>query len=83
MVTLAAVTAIGAGECTVRRAGDIEDMTVRASRAVIVAPRTPVLDIAADLRGRVPDLRIVGDALSPRNLQAAIHEGHHAARGIA
>jgi hypothetical protein len=83
MVTLAVVTAIRPGECTVRRAGDIEDMTVRASRAVVVAPRTPVLDLAADLRDRVPDVRIVGDALSPRNLQAAIHEGHHAARGIA
>jgi hypothetical protein len=80
--TLAFVTAIGPDSCTVRRAHGGEELKIPVSRAVIVGPRTPVVDLVASLRDRFPDVRVVGDALSARNLQAAVHEGHHVARGI-
>ena len=39
--------------------------------------------LAAGLAGRVPDVRLVGDALAARDLQVAIREGNDTARRIA
>jgi hypothetical protein len=49
---------------------------------VLVLPRESLADLHTELRGAVPHLAIVGDALSPRDLQSAMREGHLAARSI-
>jgi len=35
-----------------------------------------------ELRGRVPDLRMVGDCVAPRTALEAIYEGHAAGRAL-
>lgn len=35
-----------------------------------------------ELRGRVPDLRMVGDCVAPRTALEAIYEGHAASRAV-
>jgi len=55
---------------------------VAANLVVLVLPREPLAALHAALRGSVPQLAIVGDAKAPRDLQAAVREGHLAARGI-
>jgi 2,4-dienoyl-CoA reductase-like NADH-dependent reductase (Old Yellow Enzyme family)/thioredoxin reductase len=39
-------------------------------------------DLYAPLRGAVPELRLVGDAVAPRTALEAIYDGHHAARAL-
>ena len=56
--------------------------TVAANLVVLVLPREPLAALHAALRGSVPQLAIVGDAKAPRDLQAAVREGHLSARGI-
>jgi hypothetical protein len=36
----------------------------------------------AELRGRVADLRMVGDCVAPRTALEAIYEGHAAGRAV-
>jgi hypothetical protein len=48
----------------------------------MVAGKRSLNELARDLGGRVPKVTLVGDALSPRDLQCAIREGHLAGRGI-
>jgi 2,4-dienoyl-CoA reductase-like NADH-dependent reductase (Old Yellow Enzyme family)/thioredoxin reductase len=55
---------------------------VPAELVVLVLARSPLAGLYQELRGTVPRLVLVGDALSPRDLQAAIREGHMAARNI-
>jgi hypothetical protein len=50
---------------------------------VLVTYKTSRSQLAAELAGRVPDVRLVGDALAARDLQVAIREGNDAARRIA
>jgi hypothetical protein len=38
--------------------------------------------LARELRGRVPDLRLVGDCVAPRTALEAIFEGHAAGRAV-
>jgi hypothetical protein len=49
---------------------------------VLVTPNRPLNDLQATLAGQLVPVKAIGDALSPRNLQTAIREGHIAARGI-
>jgi protoporphyrinogen oxidase len=49
---------------------------------VLVGYRQSQNDIWLELRGRIGQLHIVGDALSTRDIQPAIREGHLAARSI-
>jgi hypothetical protein len=49
---------------------------------VLVTPNAPINDVQAALEGQVAVVKAVGDALSPRTLQAAIREGHLAARAL-
>jgi 2,4-dienoyl-CoA reductase-like NADH-dependent reductase (Old Yellow Enzyme family)/thioredoxin reductase len=81
--TNAIVTGVGPDTATVRRLGDTTTFTVPISAAMLIGPRRPLTELATALRERLPDVRVVGDALSPRNLQSAIHEAHRAARTIA
>ena len=48
----------------------------------VVTHKTPRRTLYDALRDRLPEIRLVGDASSPRTLQDAIREGHLAARFI-
>jgi hypothetical protein len=48
----------------------------------MVAGKRSLNELARELAGRVPSVSLVGDALSPRDLQCAIREGHLAGRRI-
>jgi hypothetical protein len=56
--------------------------TVTAEAVVMVTPNQPLNVLQAALEGQVPLVKAIGDALSPRNLQASIREGHVVARAI-
>ena len=56
---------------------------ISAETVVIVAYRQSQNELWHALRGRVEQLHLVGDAVSPRDVQPAIREGHLAARAIA
>jgi 2,4-dienoyl-CoA reductase-like NADH-dependent reductase (Old Yellow Enzyme family) len=56
--------------------------TIQADTVVFVVYRQSQSEIWHALRGRVPQLHIVGDALSARDIQPAIREAHLAARSI-
>jgi hypothetical protein len=79
-VTLASV---GPGKATVRSLVGAADTTVAADLVVLVTYKASRDKLATELAGRVPDVRLVGDALAARDLQVAIREGNDAARGIA
>lgn len=55
---------------------------VAADVVVMVLARDPLNELEEELRGKVPELVVVGDAMSPRDLQAAVREGHRAARAL-
>jgi NADPH-dependent 2,4-dienoyl-CoA reductase/sulfur reductase-like enzyme len=79
-VTLASVRP---GKATLRSLAGAPDSTVPADLVVLVTYKAPRDNLAAELAGRVPDVRLVGDALAARDLQVAIREGNYAARRIA
>jgi hypothetical protein len=56
---------------------------VPATLVILVTPNTPLRALYDELRDK-PDFEVhlAGDALSPRDLQVAISEGHRLARGI-
>jgi hypothetical protein len=49
---------------------------------VLVTANAPTRNLFDDLRDSHCKTLLVGDALSPRDMLSAIHEGHRAARGI-
>jgi 2,4-dienoyl-CoA reductase-like NADH-dependent reductase (Old Yellow Enzyme family) len=79
-VTLASV---GPGKATLRSLAGAARTTVAADLVVLVTHKASRGQLASDLAGRVPDIRVVGDALAARDLQVAIREGNDAARTIA
>lgn len=70
------------GECLLRPLQGTRLQSVSASLVVLVLPREPLNGLHEELRSSVPGLALVGDAKSPRDIQAAIREGHLAARAI-
>jgi hypothetical protein len=56
--------------------------SLEADGAVLAAAARADAGLADALRGRVPDIRVVGDALAPRRVHDAILEGTRAARAI-
>lgn len=49
---------------------------------VFAAGRTPCRRLADDLAGTGPTVRLIGDAVAPRSVEAVIHEGEKAAREL-
>jgi 2,4-dienoyl-CoA reductase-like NADH-dependent reductase (Old Yellow Enzyme family) len=76
------LTAIRPGECTVRLLQSDKTEVVPADLVVLVTPDEPLRELYQPLQGVVQQLSIVGDANMPRELQAAVREGHLAARAI-
>ncbi|MEY4237941.1 MAG: hypothetical protein RL339_542, partial [Pseudomonadota bacterium] len=56
--------------------------TIAADAVVLVTPNQPLNALQAALAGKVARIVCIGDALSPRNLQRAIREGHLAVRPL-
>jgi 2,4-dienoyl-CoA reductase-like NADH-dependent reductase (Old Yellow Enzyme family) len=69
-------------ECVVRPLQSTRPEVVPADLVVLVMPRDPLSNLYGELTGAVPMVSIVGDAKAPRDLQAAVREGHLAARAI-
>ena len=76
---------IRADDCIIRplQAGPNQTWTVPADIVVLVTQNMPLRSLHDELRARGVASRLVGDALSPRDMQVAIAEGHHAARALA
>lgn len=55
---------------------------IQADIVVMVTNQVPVRSLFDELRHKVADVRLVGDALSPRDLLAAMADGHRFARTI-
>ncbi len=73
------------GECLLRPLYDLQNRRARALPAdtvVMVTPNLPLRGLYDDLRDSHPDIVLIGDALSPRDLQVAIAEGHRAGRSV-
>ncbi|MFT4066881.1 FAD-dependent oxidoreductase [Paraburkholderia sp.] len=82
IVTQAALVSIGNGSAEIRPLFGNTAETVAADTVVLVGYRQSQNEIWQALRGRVGQLHLVGDALSSRDIQPAIREGHLAGRSI-
>jgi 2,4-dienoyl-CoA reductase-like NADH-dependent reductase (Old Yellow Enzyme family) len=76
------ITSIDAGSVGIRPIQSDKIEMVPADLVVRVDFRPSSNSLWSELRGKITDLHIVGDAKSPREIQAAIREGHLAARTI-
>jgi len=56
--------------------------TTRADAVVLVTHKAPRRALYDTLLEKLPEIKLVGDASSPRTVQDAIREGHLAARSI-
>jgi hypothetical protein len=83
VITYAHLTEIRSGEAMVRPLQSDKAERISAGLVVMVSPREPLAELYGELLGKVPVLHIVGDARTPRDLQAAVREGHIAGRFIA
>ncbi|HKZ72992.1 MAG TPA: FAD-dependent oxidoreductase [Steroidobacteraceae bacterium] len=82
LVTRAHLVAVERGHCVIRPIHGRGTRRVPADTVVMVAGKSSLNELARELAGRVPALSLVGDSLSPRDLQCAIREGHLAGRRI-
>jgi len=82
IVTQAGLVSIEKGWVAIKPLFGTVPEEVQADTVVLVAYRRSQNEMWLALRGCVNQLHIVGDALSPRDIQPAIREGHLAARAI-
>jgi 2,4-dienoyl-CoA reductase-like NADH-dependent reductase (Old Yellow Enzyme family) len=73
---------VGGGRALLRSLDGGRDEDVAAELVVLVAGSLPERSLADALVGAGCKVLVVGDARGPRYLQAAIHEAHHAVRGL-
>jgi hypothetical protein len=71
------------GRCLIRPLQGEKLRTVAADTVVMVTANEPLRELYDALREDLAGLSIIGDAASPRDVQVAIAEGHHAARALA
>lgn len=83
LMVRAQLRSIGPGAVRVRPAGRADDVEVAADTVVLVTHRRGGDVLSTALRERGHEVVVVGDALSGRDLQAAMREGHVAGRSIA
>lgn len=81
ILTRTTVAEVTPDKATLRSLVGAPDTVVPADLVVIVSYKEPRV-FADGLAGRVGDVRVVGDALSARDLQVAIREGNQAGREI-
>jgi len=78
----ARLVSVDAGRATTVSLLTGRERTHAVEAAVLVCRNVPRTGLAAGLAGRVADVRVVGDADSPRFLQAAVRDAHAAAATI-
>ena len=71
---------IRSGSASVRPSQSERTTEVQADTVVLITPNEPMRGLYDELRDRHRHIWLVGDALSPRDLQAAIAEGHRMTR---
>lgn len=80
------VTTVVAGEgatVTLKNSFCSERSILHAVDAVVSVPFPTAEDgLYHDLKGRVPELHLAGDALAPRGIQAGVYDGHAVGREI-
>jgi hypothetical protein len=76
------MTDIGDEEATIQPTYEGAPVAVPAETVVFVSPNRPNRELFDELKGRIAEVHVVGDANSPRFLQTAIREGHLAAKAI-
>lgn len=74
----AKVTKISEGALTYEAAGETRE--IPCNQAVLACGYRSNNELEEQLKGRVKDLSVVGDAESPRKILTAVHEGYHAIR---
>jgi NADPH-dependent 2,4-dienoyl-CoA reductase/sulfur reductase-like enzyme len=74
------LTEIQLTHCLVRPLVGTRTERIEADQVVLVTHGAPLRALYDELRGQVPDVKLIGDAAAPRTLQDAIREGHLAAR---
>ena len=82
VLTSSVVLAINRGSVDVRPIDGIQPERVLADITVLVTYREPMCELWEELVDTVPEVYLVGDALSPRDLVSAMREGHFSARSI-
>ena len=82
LLTRYALVEVQPGQCLVRPLQGSRLRTVLADTVVLVTVNDPLRDLYDELRTEHPSIHIVGDASAPRDMQAAIAEGHLVARAL-
>jgi hypothetical protein len=72
------LTGITPTECEVRPLRGRRLEAVPADLVVLVTPNAAQSELYDELRSELPDIRRIGDAASPRDVQAAIADGRRA-----
>lgn len=80
LLTRHQIVEIRPGSAAVRPVQSERVTTIAADTIVLVTPNEPLRALYDALRDRIPRIALVGDALAPRDLQAAIAEGHRIMR---
>jgi hypothetical protein len=76
------IVSIAPGLAVVQPFQSEKSHTVPADIVVWITPNAPMRGLYDALRQRHRNISLIGDALAPRDLQAAIAEGHRTARAI-
>jgi 2,4-dienoyl-CoA reductase-like NADH-dependent reductase (Old Yellow Enzyme family)/thioredoxin reductase len=82
ILTNSVVLAIHRGTVDVRPIDGSKSESVPADTTVLVTYRAPLRELWEELVNEVPEIYVVGDALSPRDLVCAMREAHFSARSI-
>jgi 2,4-dienoyl-CoA reductase-like NADH-dependent reductase (Old Yellow Enzyme family) len=69
-------------QCRVRSIFGRAEKLVAADTVVLITPNEPMRELFDALRDRLPDVRLIGDAAGPRDIQAAIADGYRSALAI-
>jgi 2,4-dienoyl-CoA reductase-like NADH-dependent reductase (Old Yellow Enzyme family) len=82
IINNAVVLSINKFSVEIRPLDGVRSETISADTAVLVTYRDPMNELWKELVDLIPEIYIVGDALSPRDLVSAMREGHLSARSI-
>lgn len=82
VITQSILVSVDEGCASIRSIQGSAVETLPADLVVRVDYRSPADALWRALRERISDIHLIGDAKAPRNVQAAIREGHIAARAL-
>jgi 2,4-dienoyl-CoA reductase-like NADH-dependent reductase (Old Yellow Enzyme family)/thioredoxin reductase len=82
LMTRTQLKAIRASECVVRPLQGTREETVAAELVVLITPNAPLDELYTALRDEHDDIRRIGDAAAPRDVQSALAEARRVAMSI-